>query len=94
MSADPVIELSISLQEMAVIIDEFLSEKSGERVSFVLIVANGGVAQYVSNTERKNGTNLIESLLSRWKAKRSDIPAHYNPDLPKRDAIKKSQSNN
>ena len=85
MSADPVIELSISLQEIAVVIDDFILEKAGERASFVLIIANGGVSQYVSNTERKNGTNLIESLLSRWKAKRSDIPAHYNPDLPKRE---------
>jgi hypothetical protein len=40
-----------------------------------------GVAQYVSNASRKDGTDLIESLLARWKANRADIPAHYNPDL-------------
>ena len=38
-------------------------------------------AQYVSNCDRKDGSELIESLLARWKAGRADIPAHYNPDL-------------
>jgi hypothetical protein len=38
-------------------------------------------AQYVSSLDRKDGRELIESLLARWKAGRADIPAHYNPDL-------------
>lgn len=77
------IEVSVSLQELAVVIDDFLTEKAGERISFVLVVATDDVAQYVSNTERKDGVELIESLLARWKANRADIPAHYNPDLPR-----------
>jgi hypothetical protein len=47
----------------------------------VLVCQVDGVAQYVSSTQRADGTALIESLLERWKAGRADIPAHYNPDL-------------
>lgn len=83
MNREQRIEVSVSLQELAVVIDDFLTEKAGERISFVLVVATDDVAQYVSNTERKDGVELIESLLGRWKANRADIPAHYNPDLPR-----------
>lgn len=78
------IRVSLSLQELAQYADDFLKERAGERVAFVLIVAVDDVAQYVSNADRKDGRELIESLLARWKAGRADIPAHYNPDLPKR----------
>jgi hypothetical protein len=47
----------------------------------VLVCQAEQVAQYVSNTKRADGIELIESLLARWKAGRADIPAHYNPDL-------------
>lgn len=76
--------LSVSLQTVAQFLDEVLTEAAGERVSYVLVVQADEVAQYVSNTERKDGKELLESLLARWKANRADIPAHYNPDLPKR----------
>ncbi len=75
--------LSVSLQTVAQFLDEVLTEAAGERVSYVLVVQADEVAQYVSNTERKDGKELLESLLARWKANRADIPAHYNPDLPK-----------
>lgn len=55
-----------------------------DNVSTRLSIALPVVAQYISNTERKDGAELLESLLERWKAGRPDIPAHYNPDLPKR----------
>lgn len=83
MNREQRIEVSVSLQELAVVIDGFLAEKAGERISFVLVVATDDVGQYISNTKREDGVELIESLLARWKAKRADIPAHYNPDLPR-----------
>ncbi len=74
--------LSLRLQDIAQGLDDILAEVTGERISFVLVLQADGVAQYVSNTDRKDGRELIESLLARWKANRADIPAHYNPDLP------------
>lgn len=76
--------LSVSLQGIASQIEDALADAAGERVHWVLIVNADDVAQYVSNADRKNGVKLIESLLARWKAGRADIPAHYNPDLPRR----------
>ncbi len=58
-----------------------LADIAGEPIAFVLIVSVEKTAQYVSNASRPDGTEMIESLLARWKAKRADIPAHYNPDL-------------
>lgn len=51
--------------------------------NILLFVSCDNVAQYVSNTKRANGVELIKSLLQRWEAGRADIPAHYNPDLTK-----------
>jgi hypothetical protein len=78
------LRVSLSLQGLAQYIDDFLKERAGERVSYVLMVNVDDVTQYVSNTDRKDGRELIESLLARWNAGRADIPAHYNPDLPRR----------
>lgn len=80
------LRVSLSLQWLAQYVDDFLKERAGERVSFVLMVNVGDVTQYVSNTDRKDGESLVESLLARWKAGRADIPAHYNPDLPRQPA--------
>ncbi len=73
--------LSVRLQAIAQALDDALKEAAGEPCAFVLVCQADGVAQYVSNTARKDGSELIESLLARWKAGRADIPAHYNPDL-------------
>lgn len=75
--------LSVSLQGIASQIEDALTDAAGERVHWVLIVNSDDVSQYVSNADRKSGTELIESLLARWKAGRADIPAHMNPDLPR-----------
>lgn len=66
------ITVSLSLQDLAGIVSD---------IAFVLLVSVDKTSQYVSNCTRADGTELIESLLSRWKANRADIPAHYNPDL-------------
>lgn len=73
--------VSLRLQDIAESLDDVLKEIAGERIGFVLVVSVDKTAQYVSNASRADGTELIESLLARWKAKRADIPAHYNPDL-------------
>lgn len=75
------LNLSLRLQDIAEALGEVLDEVAGEPIAFVLVLNADKVAQYVSNCDRKDGTELIESLLARWKAGRADIPAHYNPDL-------------
>ena len=79
----PSARLSIDLQDIAARVHTLLEQSAGEPCAFVLVVQADKVAQYVSNTDRKDGKELIESLLNRWKAGRADIPAHYNPDLPR-----------
>lgn len=69
------------LQDIAQSLSDVLSDVAGEPVPFVLVVQSDKIAQYVSNCDRKDGRELIESLLERWEAGRADIPAHYNPDL-------------
>lgn len=73
--------LSVRLQDIAQSLSDVLSDVAGEPVPFVLVVQADKIAQYVSNCDRKDGCELIESLLERWEAGRADIPAHYNPDL-------------
>jgi len=75
------LRFSLQAQAIAQGLAELLHDVTGEPIAFVLIVQADKVAQYVSNVDRKDGTELIESLLARWKANRADIPAHYNPDL-------------
>lgn len=73
--------ISVALPVVAKHLDAALTDTAGVEVPWVLVCQVDGVAQYVSNTQRKDGTALIETLLERWKAGRADIPAHYNPDL-------------
>lgn len=75
------LRISIHGQAIAAAVSETLDQIAGEPVAFVLIISADNVAQYLANCSRKDGVDLIESLLARWKAGRADIPAHYNPDL-------------
>lgn len=77
------LRISVQGQAIAQALSDTLENIAGEPVAFVLVLQADKVAQYLSNCERKDGVDLIESLLARWKAGRADIPAHYNPDLPK-----------
>ncbi len=77
------LNLSLRLQDIAQSLGEVLEEVAGEPIAFVLVLSADKTAQYISNASRADGTEMIESLLARWKAKRADIPAHYNPDLPR-----------
>jgi hypothetical protein len=74
-------ELSLALQSIAAHVQAELLLAVGEEVPFVLICQVDKIAQYVATTDRKEGIELISSLLERWKGNRADIPAHYNPDL-------------
>jgi hypothetical protein len=73
--------MDTEVQDIAQSLDDVLLDVAGERIGFVLVLNADGVAQYISNANRKDGRELIESLLARWNAGRADIPAHYNPDL-------------
>lgn len=75
--------LSVRLQDIAQSLSDVLSDVVGEPVPFVLVLQADKIAQYVSNCDRKDGRELIESLLERWDAGRADIPAHYNQDIRK-----------
>lgn len=78
---DKSIKVSLALQDIAGCLEDVLENITGERIAFVLVVSVGNTAQYASNANRTDGTQLLEDLLGRWKANRADIPAHYNPDL-------------
>lgn len=81
MNREQTIAVSLSLQQLAQEVDDFLALRAGERVPFTITLQIGGVAQYVSNCARADGAAMIRELLARWDANRADIPAHYNPDL-------------
>jgi hypothetical protein len=73
--------LSVELQAIATLMEEWLQVITGQRCGFVLLFSIDDVTQYVANVERAEGVDLIRGLLERWEAGRADIPAHYNPDL-------------
>lgn len=75
------LNLSLRLQDIAQSLGEVLDEVAGEPIAFVLVLSADKTAQYVSNANRQDGRELLQSLMDRWDAKRADIPAHYNPDL-------------
>ena len=75
------LRLSVRLQDIAQSLADVLDKVAGEPIPFVLVLSADKTAQYISNCARKDGRELIESLLARWMAGRADIPAHYNPDL-------------
>lgn len=74
-------KVSLILQRLSHEIDAALEHAAGEKIAFVLLLSTDMNAQYVSNAKREDGLKLIESLYSRWKVGKADIPAHYNPDL-------------
>jgi hypothetical protein len=69
--------ISLALQQLAHEIDDSLSAIAGERAGFVLVLQLDDIAQYVSNCSRIDGAALIESLLSRWRLGKPDLPEHY-----------------
>lgn len=78
-----VIAISLDLQQIATEVEAKLRNAAGETLAFVLVVSVGQVAQYISNASRPDGMALLEKVLQAWKHNRADIPAHYNPELPR-----------
>lgn len=59
MNRDQTIAVSLSLQQLAQEVDDFLTLRAGERVPFTITLQIGGVAQYVSNCARSDGKQMI-----------------------------------
>ena len=77
----PVVALSLGLQSLADDLEKRLVDMTGERQTFLLIVGMGKVVQYVSNTPRDCGTEMMMGLIDRWSRNVPDVPAHLDPDL-------------
>lgn len=76
--------VSISMQELANAADKYLHAIAGKRQSFVIIVADSdGVAHDVYNCSKADAKTLLEGQIKHWDDGKAEIPAHYNPDLPK-----------
>jgi len=73
--------VSVSLQELATNVEDYLAMHAGKRVAFVMLVSVDDSVQYVGNCKREDGMMLIETQLEHWRARKADIPGHYNPDL-------------
>lgn len=82
MAHDKAKALSERLSTLAEGLEIALESIVGERVGFMLVMSFDDVAQYVSNVERPEGVELLESLLGRWKDPTfTAMPAHTNPEL-------------
>ena len=69
--------VSEKLQDLAKLIDDFIAEAAGERISFSLIVFTNPRFQYVSNTQdRAEIAGALQALIDGWKKGMPDIPAH------------------
>lgn len=53
----------------------------GEPIVFALVTSMNGAVRYFSNADRADGMELLEHVVTAWKKRGADIPAHYNPDL-------------
>jgi len=51
------LNLSIRLQAIAQALEDTLNEAAGEPCAFALVCQADGVAQYVSNTDRRTGAS-------------------------------------
>lgn len=78
MSAD--IKLSQKLQALANGLEDVLDEIYGARVGFVIVVTPFGKAkseaQYISNTKREDGVDMLKTLFKRWQLQLPDVPLH------------------
>ena len=54
----PSARLSVDLQDIAARLQTMLEQSAGEPCAFVLVCQADGVAQYVSNADRKDGREL------------------------------------
>lgn len=79
--SDAMKRVSVSLQELATNVEDFLHMQAGKMVAFVMLVSVDDSVQYIANCAREDGKLLLETQLEHWTRGRADIPGHYNPDL-------------
>lgn len=75
--------LSCNLQQISSALKDVLEETADTEVNFILLVACDNTIHYISILERQQSISLLKDLQTRWEQNKSDIPAHYNPDLIK-----------
>lgn len=69
--------VSESLPGLAKIIDAYLSDVAGERVTYSLIVFTNPRFSYISNSgDRAEIAGALQALIDGWKKGMPDIPAH------------------
>lgn len=71
--------ISEAMQALAGSLSAVLEDIAGKPMGFSLIVFNaeaGSRMNYVSNCDRQEVINAMESLLAGWKGGMPDIPAH------------------
>ncbi len=78
-TTDVDLRISQGLAKLAKELDLKITELAGQRVGFTLIVYNseeGSRMNYVSNCERGQVQEALETLLFGWSVGTEDIPAH------------------
>ena len=77
--ASPDMKVSQELQKIADELNKRLEDVAGQRMNFSLVVFNsepGSRMNYVSNCNRDDVANAMQSLLIGWGKGMPDIPAH------------------
>lgn len=73
------IEVSRGLSSLADLVQIEVEKMAGKKMGFALVVFNaeaGSRMNYVSNCDRDQVANALESLLIGWGGGMPDIPAH------------------
>jgi len=76
MSSQVTINLSKQLKKIARNLEKKITQASGERLAFTLVIYSPGRAQYISNCDRQESIQQLEYLLEQWKKNMPDVPAH------------------
>lgn len=74
--AETIHRLSLALNTLAAGLNETIRELTGEQMAFCLVVFTGHRMQYVSNADREQVADALETLLKNWRAGLPDVPAH------------------
>ena len=74
-------QLSVGLQDTANMIQDRLTELTGQDCAMMLFVSVDNTLQCISNMDRADAIKVMETQLERWRKNKADIPAHYNPDF-------------
>ena len=66
------------MQEVGSLVANFLEEKTGQSVGFVLLLTVDLTAHYVSNLSRDDGQGLMRDLLANAEKALNEAPTYYN----------------